>query len=67
MIGPVRSARPYYVEVAKGLDALYVHHGWSEKAQKMLESGYVDSLNGLFMMELYLSDHRNGKHRIILI
>lgn len=48
VIGPVRSARPYYVEVAKGLDALYVHHGWSEKAQKMLESGYVDSLNGLF-------------------
>lgn len=48
IIGPVRSARPYYIELAKGLDALYVHHGWSERAKEILESDYVDSLNGLF-------------------
>lgn len=48
IIGPVRSARPYFVELAKGLDALYVHHGWSVKAKEMLTSGYIDSLNGLY-------------------
>ncbi|MBM7704246.1 DUF3048 domain-containing protein [Metabacillus iocasae] len=47
-IGPVRSARDYYVELSKGYDALYVSHGWSPKAKEMLEAGEADSLNGLF-------------------
>lgn len=46
-MGPVRSARDYYVELAKGLNALYIAHGYSAKAQKMLEGGYVDNLNGM--------------------
>jgi len=46
-IGPVRSARDYYIEIAKGLDALYVAHGWSEEAKKMLEDNYVDNINGI--------------------
>lgn len=46
-IGPVRSARDYYIELAKGLNALYVAHGWSPEAKKMLNSGYIDNLNGM--------------------
>ncbi|MGX6444646.1 DUF3048 domain-containing protein [Neobacillus sp. K501] len=46
-IGPVRSARDYYVELAKGLDALYIAHGYSAEAQKMLERGEIDNLNGM--------------------
>ncbi|MGG1678991.1 DUF3048 domain-containing protein [Neobacillus sp. NRS-1170] len=46
-IGPVRSARDYYIELAKGLNALYVAHGWSEEAKKMLEGNYIDNLNGM--------------------
>lgn len=46
-IGPVRSARPYYLELAKGLNALYVAHGYSGEAKKMLDSGYIDNLNGM--------------------
>jgi Protein of unknown function (DUF3048) N-terminal domain len=46
-IGPVRSARDYYVEIAKGLEALYIAHGWSEEAKRMLEDNYVDNLNGM--------------------
>ncbi|WP_110113611.1 DUF3048 domain-containing protein [Bacillus sp. CGMCC 1.16541] len=48
VIGPVRSARDYYVELSKGYDAFYVCHGWSPDAKAMLEAGEVDSLNGLF-------------------
>lgn len=47
-VGPVRSARPYYIELAKGLDAIYIFHGWSPDAQKLIQSGYVDDLNGLY-------------------
>lgn len=46
-IGPVRSARDYYIELAKGFDALYIAHGWSEEAKKMLEGNYVDNINGI--------------------
>jgi hypothetical protein len=46
-IGPVRSARDYYIDLAKGLNALYIAHGWSEEAKKMLEGNYIDNLNGM--------------------
>src|SRR5690606_26584180 len=47
-IGPVRSARDYYIELAKGYDSLYIAHGYSPEAQSMLDSGYIDNLNGLY-------------------
>lgn len=46
-IGPVRSARAYYLELAKGLNALYIAHGYSPEAKEMLDNGYVDHLNGM--------------------
>ena len=45
--GPVRSARPYFIKLAKGYDALYIAHGYSLGAKKLLDSGYVDELNGM--------------------
>ena len=47
-IGPVRSARSYYIELAKGYDSLYIAHGNSPDAKEMLDSGYIDALNGLY-------------------
>lgn len=47
-IGPVRSARDYYIELAKGYDSLYVAHGNSLTAERLLKSGYIDNLNGLY-------------------
>ncbi len=36
-IGPVRSARPYYIQIAKEYDALYVHCGGSPTALAQLK------------------------------
>lgn len=47
IIGPVRSARDYFVEVSKGLDAFYIAHGYSPDAQKMLSARVVDNINGM--------------------
>ncbi|WP_349409302.1 DUF3048 domain-containing protein [Pseudalkalibacillus sp. SCS-8] len=47
-IGPVRSARDYYVRLNNAFDAIYVFHGWSPSAKSMLTSGNIDSLNGLY-------------------
>ena len=46
-IGPVRSARDYYIYLAKGLNALYIAHGYSPEAKKLLNGNYIDNLNGM--------------------
>ncbi|MFS0638937.1 DUF3048 domain-containing protein [Mesobacillus foraminis] len=46
-VGPVRSARDYFIELAKGYDSLYIAHGYSPEAKELLQSGYIDHLNGI--------------------
>ncbi|WP_428910669.1 DUF3048 domain-containing protein [Niallia sp. Krafla_26] len=46
-IGPVRSAREYYIELATGYDSLFVAHGYSPDAEKMLKRGVIDNINGM--------------------
>ncbi|KAA9024348.1 DUF3048 domain-containing protein [Niallia endozanthoxylica] len=48
IIGSVRSAREYYIELAKGYDSLYIAHGNSSGAKDLLDRGYIDHLNGLY-------------------
>jgi hypothetical protein len=47
LIGSVRSARPYFVEVARGYDAIYIHAGGSSQAYDMLQSTGIDHLDGV--------------------
>jgi len=46
-IGPVRSAREYYIRLAKAYDSLFVAHGYSYDAKEMLDAGFIDHLNGM--------------------
>ncbi|MBT2584120.1 DUF3048 domain-containing protein [Planococcus sp. ISL-109] len=46
-IGPVRSARDYFVELASAYDAFFVAHGYSPEAKRLLDSGVVDHINGM--------------------
>jgi Protein of unknown function (DUF3048) N-terminal domain/Protein of unknown function (DUF3048) C-terminal domain len=46
-IGPVRSARDYYIELANGYHALFICHGNSPEAKQMMDAGVIDSINGL--------------------
>lgn len=46
-IGPIRSARDYFIEIAAGLDAFYIAHGYSPEAQQLLANGVVDNVNGM--------------------
>ncbi|MGV3488480.1 MAG: DUF3048 domain-containing protein [Tuberibacillus sp.] len=48
VIGPVRSARPYYIELNNGYGGIYIAHGWSPQAQTILKSGVTDYIQGLF-------------------
>lgn len=47
-IGPVRSARHYFIDYALENDAIFVHHGRSPQALKRISEYDVDDLEGLY-------------------
>lgn len=55
-IGPVRSARPYYVDWARGYKALYVHAGGSPKGLTRITSVGVSDLNQFFNSQYFYRD-----------
>lgn len=65
-IGPVRSARPYYVDIADEYNSLFVHFGGSPEALDRLAKGYynVTDLNGIIYDGSYFwrDDNRNAPH-----
>ena len=46
-IGPVRSARHYFLDYALENDAIYVHYGWSPQAESDIAKYDVDNINGI--------------------
>ncbi|GGA75603.1 DUF3048 domain-containing protein [Ornithinibacillus halotolerans] len=46
IVGPVRSAREYYFDLANRYGALYVYHGAAEFVNEMLDNRGIDHLDG---------------------
>lgn len=46
-LGSIRSSRPYYIELALGHDALYVHAGGSPEAYSDIAAWGVDNMDGV--------------------
>lgn len=46
-IGPVRSARHYFLDYALENNAIYVHHGWSPQAESDISTLGVNNINGI--------------------
>lgn len=44
-IGTVRSSRPYYLDLAQSVDAVYIHIGGSEEAYRQIKSRKMDSFD----------------------
>lgn len=64
-IGPVRSARQYYVRAAGQLDAVFCHIGTSTLADNELASGRVDNMDGMNAVGnyfIYRDDSRVAPH-----
>lgn len=57
-IGPVRSARPYYIDWNSDLDALYTHVGGSQQALQQIASGDTLDLNEFSQGEYFWRDNR---------
>lgn len=62
-LGNVRSARPYYIYIAKEYDSIYAHVGQSEQALEILNRKVIDDLNGLYSGEaFYRVSDRKAPH-----
>jgi hypothetical protein len=46
-IGPVRSSRHYFLDYALEHDAIYIHYGWSPKAQADIPALGINNINGV--------------------
>lgn len=46
-IGPIRSARDYFVQLAANYEAFFVAHGYSPDAKVLLDAGIVEHINGM--------------------
>ena len=47
IIGPVRSARHYFLDYAMENDAIYTHYGWSPQAESDIRTYKVQNINGI--------------------
>ena len=62
-IGSVRSSRHYFLDYALENDAIYVHFGWSPKAQSDISELGVDNINFLTYSKGYERDTSLGLSR----
>lgn len=45
--GPIRSTRPYFVDLTREYKAIFIAHGWSPEAKRYLQSGVVPYINAM--------------------
>lgn len=55
-VGPVRSARHYYVSFSEGLNALYTHFGGSPTAYNYIKQYGVDDVDGQYCTSAFYQD-----------
>ncbi|WP_173227857.1 DUF3048 domain-containing protein [Paenibacillus alba] len=65
-IGPVRSIRPYFVEIGDALDAVIVHAGWSQEAMDMMAGRKLSHLDEVYGDGAYYwrSTERKAPHNL---
>lgn len=64
-LGSVRSARHYYINIAREFDAIYFCYGQSAPAKKVLNNGKIDAINGLtYDAGYYRDDSRVAPHNV---
>lgn len=66
IIGPVRSARPYFVKLGDAMDALFVHAGWSQAAMNILAERKMQHFDAVYGDHMYYwrSDDRVAPHNL---
>ncbi len=58
VVGPVRSARHYFLDYALEHDAVYAHFGWSPYAEENIKSLKVQNINGMIETSPFARDRK---------
>lgn len=62
-IGPSRSARPYFIDMAREYKAVFVHHGWSPQARAYLQTNVIPYISAFTYGNIfYRSSDRYAPH-----
>ncbi len=56
VVGPVRSARNYFLDYALEHDAIYTHFGWSDSAEQDVSTLGVNNINGMVDTSCFARD-----------
>jgi len=59
-VGPIRSARPYFVYIAKEMNAHYVHVGGSDEALKEIKNLGLKDYSAMFMTNPFFIDKKRS-------
>ena len=65
ILGSMRSARPYYIEIARSYDAIFVHAGGSEQAYTDIYAKGVNSIDGVrgaYGGQIFYRDPARAQH-----
>ncbi len=61
--GPIRSTRPYFVDLAREYKAVFLAHGWSQQAKEYLFTGVVPYINAMnSSLSFYRVDDKEAPH-----
>ena len=61
--GPIRSTRPYFVDLTREYKGIFLAHGWSPAAREYLQSGVVPYINAMTSsLDFYRVDDKEGPH-----
>ena len=67
VVGPIRSARPYFINVAREYKSIFVHHGASQAGEEYLKTGVVQDISPLYNDGVfYRSNTRVAPHNSML-
>lgn len=66
VIGPIRSIRPYYMDLSQGFEAYLAHAGGSEPNMNRISQEGIPSLNGIAWSSahFYRADFRQSPHNL---
>lgn len=61
--GPIRSTRPYFVDLTREYKGIFLAHGWSPAARRYLQSDVVPYINAMTSsLDFYRVDDKEGPH-----
>ncbi len=61
-VGPIRSARHYYIKTAMEYDAIFAHVGQSCVAEQFISTSGVNNINGLTNSMIFRDNSRKAPH-----